>query len=57
MRGGRVAFLQMLTATVVAAVCAAPAAAHDHADRGGRGPLVIGHRGAPGYLPDHTLEG
>ncbi|MEW6704777.1 MAG: glycerophosphodiester phosphodiesterase [Pseudomonadota bacterium] len=20
-------------------------------------PLVIGHRGAPGYLPDHTLEG
>ena len=35
-------------------------------DRPGRGngggapegrPLVIGHRGAPGYLPDHTLEG
>jgi glycerophosphoryl diester phosphodiesterase len=22
-----------------------------------RAPLVIGHRGAPGYLPDHTLEG
>ncbi|HSD36161.1 MAG TPA: glycerophosphodiester phosphodiesterase [Rhodocyclaceae bacterium] len=22
-----------------------------------RKPLVIGHRGAPGYLPDHTLEG
>ncbi|HRM91993.1 MAG TPA: glycerophosphodiester phosphodiesterase family protein, partial [Alicycliphilus sp.] len=20
-------------------------------------PLVIGHRGASGYLPDHTLEG
>ena len=20
-------------------------------------PLVIGHRGAAGYLPDHTLEG
>ena len=20
-------------------------------------PLVIGHRGVPGYLPDHTLEG
>ena len=20
-------------------------------------PLIIGHRGAPGYLPDHTLEG
>ena len=23
----------------------------------GSKPLVIGHRGAPGYLPDHTLEG
>jgi glycerophosphoryl diester phosphodiesterase len=22
-----------------------------------KAPLVIGHRGAPGYLPDHTLEG
>lgn len=20
-------------------------------------PLIIGHRGAPGYRPDHTLEG
>jgi glycerophosphoryl diester phosphodiesterase len=30
---------------------AAPAMAHDDE------PLVIGHRGAPGYLPDHTLEG
>src|SRR5687768_10129816 len=31
-------------------VCAPPAAAHDDE------PLVIGHRGASGYLPDHTLE-
>jgi len=23
----------------------------------GQPPLVIGHRGAPGYMPDHTLEG
>lgn len=23
----------------------------------GRAPLVIGHRGAPGFLPDHTIEG
>ena len=23
----------------------------------GESPLVIGHRGASGYLPDHTLEG
>jgi glycerophosphoryl diester phosphodiesterase len=32
--------------------CVPPAAAHHDDD-----PLVIGHRGAPGYLPDHTLEG
>jgi glycerophosphoryl diester phosphodiesterase len=30
---------------------AAPAMAHEDE------PLVIGHRGAPGYLPDHTLQG
>ena len=32
--------------------------ADDHRDSGrhdDRQPLVIGHRGAPGYLPDHTL--
>ena len=23
----------------------------------GKAPIVIAHRGAPGYLPDHTLEG
>lgn len=23
----------------------------------GKAPLVIGHRGAPGTLPEHTLEG
>jgi glycerophosphoryl diester phosphodiesterase len=23
----------------------------------GKPPIIIGHRGAPGYLPDHTLEG
>lgn len=30
--------------------------AHDRG-RAENAPLVIGHRGAPGYLPDHTLEG
>ena len=47
MRSGRTALL------VLAALfaCAPPAFAHDD------DPLVIGHRGAPGYLPDHTLEG
>ena len=43
--------------TVIAAL--APAAAR--ADGGGGGdeqhPLVIGHRGASGYLPEHTLPG
>ncbi len=45
-------------ATIAAALllAALPAAA----DKGKRhteaAPLVIGHRGAPGYLPDHTLE-
>ena len=24
---------------------------------GGKAPLVIGHRGAAGFLPEHTLEG
>lgn len=23
----------------------------------GQPPVIAGHRGAPGYLPDHTLEG
>jgi glycerophosphoryl diester phosphodiesterase len=46
-------------ATVVAfEMWAPPAVAHDrdgHAAE--RLPLVIAHRGASGYLPDHTLEG
>jgi glycerophosphoryl diester phosphodiesterase len=51
-------------AVLAAAACSlaiAPlAAAHDGrppSSRHGEDPLVIGHRGAPGYLPDHTLEG
>ena len=49
MRSGLVAL------AIFAAACAgAPPASED----GGRAALlVIGHRGAPGYLPDHTLEG
>lgn len=51
----------------LAGVCllaAASLALSNHASAGDHGraraenaPLVIGHRGAPGYLPDHTLEG
>ncbi len=52
---------------VAGAVTAVPAvaAAHDRDDRGGGtqhggshpAPLVIGHRGAAGYRPEHTLAG
>jgi glycerophosphoryl diester phosphodiesterase len=42
----------VLLAFTALLACVPPAAAHHDDD-----PLVIGHRGAPGYLPDHTLEG
>jgi glycerophosphoryl diester phosphodiesterase len=47
-------------ASCVLAVAAPEALAHhprDHHDDGDEVPLITGHRGAPGYLPDHTLEG
>ncbi len=37
----------------LAAFAASPALAQQPANQ----PLVIGHRGSPGYLPDHTIEG
>jgi len=50
MRLGRTALL-----VLVAMFAGAPGAiAHDRDDDD---PLVIGHRGAPGYMPDHTLPG
>jgi glycerophosphoryl diester phosphodiesterase len=52
---GRVVCLPVSIAILVVCVLAAPAAARQ--DRGDPGPLVIGHRGAAGYLPDHTLAG
>jgi glycerophosphoryl diester phosphodiesterase len=48
MRSGRTCLLVLVTLLA----CASPAPARHDDD-----PLVIGHRGAPGYLPDHTLEG
>jgi glycerophosphoryl diester phosphodiesterase len=47
-----------LIAGTLAALAAtlAPTAASAHRDDEPH-PLVIGHRGAPGYLPDHTLPG
>jgi glycerophosphoryl diester phosphodiesterase len=47
MRSGRTCLLVL----VALFACAPAASAHDD------DPLVIGHRGAPGHLPDHTLEG
>jgi glycerophosphoryl diester phosphodiesterase len=49
-----------LCAAALAATCgfalSIPAAAHGPGgDRAGARPLVIGHRGASGYLPEHTL--
>jgi glycerophosphoryl diester phosphodiesterase len=58
--------LPRVAASLAAAVCSlalAPAATAHHPSSGGHDdrdealPLVIGHRGAPGYRPDHTLEG
>lgn len=48
-----------LLATLVTTGAAGPASAHDSGDRPSRSsaePLVIAHRGASGYRPEHTLE-
>jgi glycerophosphoryl diester phosphodiesterase len=44
-------------AAAILALCPAYASARDNDDGNFRKPLVIGHRGAHGYLPAHTLEG
>jgi glycerophosphoryl diester phosphodiesterase len=59
--------LSKLLALSAALFIALPAQAHDdaerklaqaeHAERSQALPLVIGHRGTAGYLPEHTLEG
>jgi glycerophosphoryl diester phosphodiesterase len=50
----------VLAACALLAVTAPAATAGRDHDRHGRhsenNPLVIGHRGASGYLPEHTLE-
>ena len=45
----------LTTLAIVAAV--APSAALAHGQRHEKSPLVIGHRGYAGLLPDHTLPG
>ncbi|MGK5555734.1 glycerophosphodiester phosphodiesterase [Actinomadura kijaniata] len=55
-RGRRTALLAAAAALLplLAAVGPAQAAPPEHG-AGARGPLVVGHRGAPGYRPEHTL--
>ena len=45
----------LAVAAAILALCPAYSSARDDSDF--REPLVIGHRGAHGYLPAHTLEG
>jgi glycerophosphoryl diester phosphodiesterase len=48
--------LKLIASVAVIAALGPPAVAAAHqSDQ--RRPLVIGHRGAAGYLPDHTLQG
>src|SRR5687767_5738928 len=52
------AAVPLLATAALCALAAAPAAsAHHPSDDKDDGPLITGHRGAPGFLPDHTLEG
>ncbi|GAA3881007.1 glycerophosphodiester phosphodiesterase [Saccharothrix violaceirubra] len=44
-----------LAALAVAGVVTLPSASADQGGEKARGPLVIGHRGASGYRPEHTL--
>jgi glycerophosphoryl diester phosphodiesterase len=55
MRSRSIAYVPLSMVILAVWACAAPAAVRH--DRDARGPLVVGHRGAAGYLPDHTLAG
>src|SRR3954468_2955531 len=58
-------WIRILPAAIALVAIAAPTAAAKHKDNGEgdnggvreKSPLVIGHRGAAGYLPEHTLQG
>jgi glycerophosphoryl diester phosphodiesterase len=45
----------MVLTAMLTAAAAVPAVAGSNADAGAERPLVIAHRGASGYLPEHTL--
>ena len=57
MSRARAAWVGVLVGVALLAGVASPAAAHKGRGSDESGPLVIGHRGTPGYLPDHTLQG
>ena len=44
------------TALIAAAAWSAPAAQAAGVTLNGQAPIIIGHRGASGYLPEHTLQ-
>ena len=48
--------MRLFLALAVIAASALPAAAQGFRTLDGKPPIVIGHRGASGYLPEHTLE-
>jgi glycerophosphoryl diester phosphodiesterase len=48
---------RLLHAALIALACLTPFTAEATDRRSDNVPLVIGHRGTAGYLPDHTLEG
>ncbi len=55
-------FASVIASGLLAAALCTMVSLPVHADRNGKRdefprPLVIGHRGAHGYLPAHTLEG
>lgn len=58
MQNKRLPVGRLLIAGLLGIAATTAAIAHDpHFEARDTAPLVIGHRGAPGYLPDHTLEG
>lgn len=46
----------LAAAAALIGIAASPAAAKPHRPHHDPGPVVIAHRGASGYLPEHTLE-
>ncbi|NML27257.1 glycerophosphodiester phosphodiesterase [Zoogloea dura] len=53
----RPTLIAALCGSLVLAACGGSDSDRPFATLDGKQPLVVGHRGAAGYLPDHTLEG